>query len=73
MNCPFCNIQIELVKVNCGILRCGIYETRQGKIKQLPKHASEKTIMNLRNRIIFGCGNPIEYKNNILIKSSWDK
>lgn len=73
MKCPYCGIQIELIKINCGILRCGIYRTNRGTIRQIPKHASEKQIIKLRknNQIIFGCGNPIQYKNDKLVKCEW--
>ena len=70
--CPHCNVFIELVKVNCGIFRCGIYKHKNGSIIQLPKHASENKINKLRGQIIYGCGNPVRYQNKTLIKTSWD-
>lgn len=71
MECPHCGIKIDLIKVNCGVLRCGIYQLKNGKIRQLPKHASEERIELLKPRIIIGCGNPIKFSNNRLIKTSW--
>lgn len=72
MNCPHCSLQIELVKVKCGVLRCGIYRLKNGKIRQLPKHASEERINALKPQIIIGCGNPIRYTDNGLVKASWN-
>ena len=74
MICPHCNIKINLYEIRCGILRCGIYRLKNGKIKQLPKHGKKKTINKIKkeNRLLFGCGNPIKYKNGTFIKTSWD-
>ena len=73
MNCPHCSLGIELVEVRCGILRCGIYKLKNGKIKQLPKHAKRERIEHLRCQIIIGCGNPIKYSDNKLVKCSWEE
>ncbi len=72
MNCPYCGIQIELIEINCGILRCGIYKNKKGNIKQLPKHASKEKIDSLKPYIVLGCGMPIKYNNNQLIPATWD-
>jgi hypothetical protein len=74
MNFPYCNIKIELIKVNCGVLRCGIYKLKNGKIRQLPKHASKKKIERLKPQIVYGCGNPLKYSrpNNELMKCLWE-
>ena len=74
MDCPYCNIKIDLFEVNCGVLRCGIYRLKNGKIKQLPKHASKEKIEKLKPQILYGCGNPLIYSrpNNELMKCSWE-
>lgn len=72
MNCPHCSLEIELVEINCGVLRCGIYQLLNGKIRQLPKHASKKKIVKLKSQIVIGCGYPIRYSNGKLIKCSWE-
>ena len=76
MNCPYCNMCIELEKVNCGILRCGIYKLKNGKVKQLPKHGKQNTIEKIikEKRLLFGCGNPIKYNKQLQCfdKTTWD-
>ena len=47
LHCPYCNLKIELVKINCGIFRCGIYQLKNGKFRQLPKHGTEKRIKTI--------------------------
>ena len=42
-------LKIDLFEVNCGVLRCGIYRLKNGKIKQLPKHASQTLSRCMKN------------------------
>jgi hypothetical protein len=73
MECPYCSVAIQLVAVNCGILRCGLYQLKNGKIRQLPKHGSKEKIDRIKEKygILYGCGNPIKYENKTLVKTHW--
>ena len=70
--CPNCLIRIELEKINCGILRCGIYQLKNKKWKQLPKHGSESRIKEIfMNHQTIGCGKSLKYdkkQNRLIIK-----
>ncbi len=70
VNCPTCNREIEIVKVNCGVFRCGIYKK---SYRQLGSHAKEKYVKKLlENDKIIGCGNPFRYsKTNGVKKCGW--
>ena len=50
MECPHCGVSIQLIEINCGILRCGIYQLKNGKIRQLPKHGSKHKIHNIKEK-----------------------
>jgi len=71
--CPNCLIEIQLEKINCGILRCGIYQLKNKKWKQLPKHGSESRINDiLRNYKTIGCGISLKYdkkQHKLILKS----
>ena len=74
--CPWCGIRIEIIKRNCGIMRCDIYKTKNGKkYRQIPKHASLMKIINIMKNSsdIIGCCYPIRIsKTGELSKGSWD-
>jgi len=74
MDCPYCKTKIILEKINCGIFRCGIYQLKNGKFRQLPKHGSKNRIDTIKNKYkVYGCGNPVKYhkKTKTLIKTNW--
>lgn len=56
LKCPYCEQYIEIIEINCGIFRCGLYKT---DCSQLNPHASreecERVVAEDR---IFGCGKP---------------
>lgn len=73
--CPHCSIDIEIVKLNCGIFRCGIFQLKNGNFRQLPKHAKQGVIQKIKNHfVVYGCGNPIKYDQltNQLIITDWN-
>jgi len=86
MNCPYCNIPIELEQINCKILRCGIYivgsdfdrnlvnpdtqNITHNIVRQIPPHSKEEYVKNLT--ILFGCGNPLKYDDGVLCKTDWN-
>ena len=68
VSCPHCNLLIEVLQVNCGIFRHGVY--RQSN-KQIPPHLSKPQCDLLKQRdLIWGCGKPFQVfkKENI---SEW--
>ena len=72
-NCPHCGIHIDIIRVNCGIFRCGLYVLKNGKIKQIPPHSSKNKVKELFKKYkIYGCGNPFKYHNKKFITASWD-
>jgi hypothetical protein len=73
--CPYCNIEIIVEKLNCCIMRCGIYQLKNRKWRQMPKHGRKEQIKKIINNYkIFGCGNPIKYDKiqKKIIKSEWN-
>ena len=71
--CPHCKISIEILELNCGIFRCGIYEYKAGIYKQLPAHGKKSTIDKIKKKYkVYGCGNPIQYKGGLFIKTDWE-
>ena len=42
VKCPYCQMKIIIEKINCGIMRCGIYKLKNGKWKQMPKLDTSK-------------------------------
>jgi len=72
--CPHCGIEIIIEELKCCIIRCGIYQLKNGKWRQMPKHGKQERIQKIiENHNIIGCGNPIKYEKSQkkLIKSSW--
>ena len=59
LECPVCHVTILLEKVNCGVLRCGTYRLKNGKVRQLPRHATKEKIERLE--IVQGCGSALKY------------
>lgn len=58
INCPYCNQQIYIEKINCGIFR---HAYRKDTHKQVGPHCKKKYIDKLiKNNNIIGCGNPFK-------------
>jgi hypothetical protein len=56
VNCPNCDIMIEIVELNCRIFRCGIYKINY---TQIPPHSTREECDRLiKNNEIYGCGKP---------------
>ena len=75
VKCPYCQMKIIIEKINCGIMRCGIYKLKNGKWKQMPEHGKKEKITKIiENSETIGCGNPIKYekKSKILVKIDWN-
>ena len=61
IKCPWCNIDIEVVEMNCKIFRCGIYKSNN---KQVPPH-SKKVLCDkiVIEGLIWGCAKPFHINN----------
>jgi hypothetical protein len=58
IQCPHCDMCIEVVKLNCRIFRHGVYK-RTGK--QIPPHLDKPTCDSLfETGQIYGCGKPFK-------------
>ena len=56
INCPNCNICIEIIQLNCRIFRCGIYKNT---FTQIPPHLPKVECDRLIDQdVIYGCGKP---------------
>lgn len=64
--CPHCGIMIEIVAVNCGTYRCGIYRDTG---EQIHPHLSEAEALTLSP--IWGCSKPFKLHNGKLIMCAW--
>jgi len=61
IKCPYCNIDIEVIKVACGIFRCGILKTT---MKQIPPHSKKSFCDRIKSEDkIYGCGLPFHINN----------
>ena len=63
--CPHCQVQIEIIEINCSIFRCGIIKSTG---EQIPPHASKEEIEKLE---IYGCGQPFRLVEGKLEKCDY--
>lgn len=67
LHCPWCNGDVIIEQINCGIFRHGL--TNDGN--QLPPHMNEQgCVENLQPNS--GCGKPFRFDNNVLVKCGFD-
>jgi len=58
VECPHCNLLIEIDEINCAIFRHGILKKNN---KQINPHASKQECDNyINNNMIIGCGKPFK-------------
>lgn len=56
VECPHCQLTIEVVQVNCAIFRCGVYKK---DMTQIPPHLEKAQCDALvEKQEIYGCGKP---------------
>lgn len=56
VNCPHCDISIQILELNCKIFRCGVYKEN---MKQIDPHMSKENIEKIKDKI-YGCGKPFK-------------
>lgn len=59
VECPHCEVLIEILEVNCGIFRCGIFKVNG---EQVPPHLPKDACDDLKDKNhIWGCCRPFQY------------
>ena len=61
VQCPACGIMINLMPLNCRIVRCGAKVLAFGRLEQFPQHAKREEIEALLRLPHVGCGTPLKY------------
>jgi len=62
INCPHCQDQVLIEKINCGIFRHGVIKSTG---KRVPPHASKERCNTLKAQdLIYGCGKPFQIKKS---------
>ena len=64
MECPHCTGIVEIIAINCGIFRHGIYKNGEQIPPHLPKIECDRLA---RLDMIYGCGKPFKYENEKLV------
>lgn len=63
VQCPHCEMFIEVVELNCKIFRCGVYKETYIQIHpHLPKEECDSLV---QSDMIYGCGRPFKIVDNI--------
>ena len=61
VECPHCADMIEILQINCGVFRHGVFKKNQ---QQINAHAPEEFCKNVfENELIYGCGKPFKVIN----------
>ena len=69
VRCPNCKRYIEIIQLNCTIMRCGIFKDNYS---QLPPHSTkEECDLAVKDGLIFGCGSPFEIIDGIAVKCNY--
>lgn len=58
IQCPHCNIFIEILELNCKIFRCGIYKHNFQQIN--PHMPLNECVQLITTNAIYGCGKPFK-------------
>ena len=67
--CPHCGVTIEIISLNCGIFRCGIFKSNG---QQMNPHASKEYCEKIvKEQLIFGCGKPFCIINGKISKCEY--
>lgn len=72
IKCPHCDIDIDIVQINCGIFRCGmIIKEENGKkvLVQIDPHLPKEQCDKLEN--VVGCRGPFRVINGVAVKCDY--
>ena len=58
ISCPHCEQIFEIIEINCGIFRCGVYISTNEQIN--PHLGKEDCDQLVKNNLIYGCGKPFQ-------------
>lgn len=64
--CPNCGEYIEIIQLNCGIFRHGIFKDNMKQIN--PHESKDKCDYYVKHNLIYGCGKPFRIIYNQEIK-----
>lgn len=68
-HCPKCFSALELVEINCGIFRCGIFKKT---FECIPPHSTKGEILEwLSQDMIYGCGSPFQLVDGKLVECDY--
>jgi len=56
VQCPHCNLLIEIEQINCAIFRHGVYRQTGEQIP--PHHPKSECDLLAEQNLIYGCGKP---------------
>ena len=56
INCPHCDDMVEIIEINCGIFRHGVY--KKNGIQMGPHTPKEICDEDFEKGLIYGCGKP---------------
>lgn len=66
VNCPTCNMMIEIIEMNCRQFVCGILKSNY---LQINPHSDELICKELKDRdLIYGCGQAFEIDHEGRVK-----
>lgn len=69
VTCPWCNYEVEIVKLNCSIFRHVVFKSNG---KQVNPHLSEKECKKLLEKnLVYGCCILFKVINDKVIKCSY--
>jgi hypothetical protein len=68
MECPTCGIGIEIISVNCGIFRCGVYKSTG---VQIDPHMPKVQCDAIKDQI-YGCATPFKWVDGKLVKCGYE-
>lgn len=61
--CPNCGDFIEILEINCGIYRHGVFKDT---LEPIPPHSrKEECDRYVKEGLIYGCGNPFQVVNGV--------
>jgi hypothetical protein len=80
MNCPWCNVEFEIEKRNCGVFRCGVilvpHKTKPGIFRSIYlRHGKEESVLKWKNMpgsILIGCMRQFHVSSNMVIRKMID-
>ena len=62
VECPHCGFMVQILSINCGIFRHGVFKNNN---QQINPHGTEAYCQDLIEKdLIYGCGKPFKLVKN---------